>query len=90
MPCYDSRDDLIRSSIVEDCNKREKLLKDRNDHLARMLCGLCTILERAGQNRDRYPQSYIRDVKDLPEWWEKHKEFDRKRDKPRMKAKKKG
>lgn len=86
MPCYDGRDDG-RASIVEDVRnstRRESQaeitrLKNRNDKLARMLCGLCNILRIAGQNRDRYPQSYINDVEELAEWWKEHQEFDRKR-----------
>lgn len=44
--------------------------------MARMLCGICTVLQRAGQNRDRYPSSYIRDVAGLPKWWEEHRQAD--------------
>lgn len=76
MPCHDGGwneqlkiDDAIRP------------WKERNDQLARMLCGLCKFLVRRGQKADLY------EVPDLAEWWEEHERQDRKREEAKQKEK---
>lgn len=90
MPCYDGgyseqlKIDDVRKATRRECQTEIDMLRKRNDHLARMLCGICSRLERAGQNRDQYPQSYIKDVPNLEKWWKEHQELDRQRNKHKL------
>lgn len=74
MPCNDWPTSGV--SYIE--NPLNEKMKKRLDLTTRLLCGLCTTLKKAGQDRSRYPESYIRDVPGLAEWWRQHQEEDRK------------
>lgn len=79
MPCNDGWNNARGCDGT--CNLSDvKALRTRNDKLAQMLCGICTRLQRAGQDRSQYPHTYIQDVKGLVEWWKEHQEHDRKRE----------
>lgn len=67
MPC----NDWGNSRCDGTCNNHEvKRLQERNDLLARMLCGLCN--QATPGMRDIVPG--------LREWWKEHQEHDRKRE----------
>lgn len=71
MPCMDnSRDDAYESS------KSLQKARDRADQLAQMLCALL------GYVQDVYPlaNKTLEEIhSELPAWWKKHQEADRKR-----------
>lgn len=79
MPCNDWPTSGV--SYIE--NPLNEKMKKRLDLTTRLLCGLCTTLKKAGQDRNRYPESYIRDVPGLAEWWRQHQEEDRKEEQRR-------
>jgi len=63
MPCYDPRN-------TYDFGRQE--VKYEIDKLTRMLCGVCTQIEKSG---DMYP---IYNTPELGQWWKEHKILDKK------------
>lgn len=89
MPCHDDRDSY--ESRCGEQSKEIKELEQRNDKLARMLCGLCSRIEalceankvEADYGSDRPIREalsmLIPDGMELKHWWIEHKKFDAKR-----------
>jgi hypothetical protein len=82
MPCYDERNSpaYINEHEIRPLQREILRLQDRNNNLTRMLCELCTALQRAGTESKMYPHGYIDRVTGLTQWWKKHQELDRKRE----------
>lgn len=77
MPCYDGRPDSLAEERLQNENSRLKeMYRDqqiRSDELARMLCGLCTEIDRNPVTGWKSP---IDKVEGLSDWWYEHQAFD--------------
>jgi len=68
MPCYDY---YPQPTYVDNPETKERL-----DLVTRLLCSLCKRIESQGHGGD----DLITMDAELAEWWEQHKELDRKRE----------
>lgn len=68
MPCYDPRSDA-----------NHRITKQRLDLATRLLCELCTAMERGKHIKFCYEQ--LHPATELAKWWEKHKKLDAEREK---------
>ena len=76
MPCYDHRDNAsyVYENEVEPLRKEVEELRSRNNELAQLLCTAGQVVHKRGLER-------LFSI-ELLEWWEEHKDFDRKRGEP--------
>lgn len=68
MPCSDGAGPLYDRSEAKE-------LHDRNDKLAQMLCGICTIIDDYHTN-NKLKTYIILNVPGIAKWWIKHKKQD--------------
>ncbi len=82
MPCQDggpSPEEYYRVTKENDRKEaaRRKAIKDKLDNLTRMLCDICTVIER--HHPDSSIQQSAGSVSGLRIWWDAHKKIDEKR-----------
>lgn len=72
MPCTDGGPLKITETTSWTEQGEIKRLKDRNDQLAKLLCGLCRRIEQADS------LELIGADTSLMKWWFEHREFDKR------------